>query len=160
MKKYTDIKIARYDLRKLTEMYNYCKEKKEKLSSTLTDNEPFDVRCEAYVYRLGLNEMQKRLSELNKNIRQIDRDRESTKKVVRQKKEIYSLLIKLRDLSDAFNKMGGSLYSGICADEINEIINTLNEKYGVKVSYYQPSAGRVSFTNLQSLIEKYEESGK
>ena len=158
MKKYTDIKIARYDLRKLTEMYNYCKEKKEKLNSTLTDNEPYDVRCEAYVYRLGLNEMQKRITELNKNIRQLDR--ELTKKVVRQKKEIYSLLIKLRDLSDAFNKMGGSLYSGICADEINEIIDTLNEKYGVEVSYYQPFAGRVSFTNLQSLIEKYEESDK
>ena len=76
------------------------------------------------------------------------------------KAEIYGLLIKLRDLSEAFNKMVGSLYSGICADEINELLDILNEKYGVKVSYWQPYAGRVSFTNLQSLIEKYEESDK
>ena len=37
------------------------------------------------------------------------------------KVEIYNLLINLRDLSNAFNQMVGSLYSGICADEINEI---------------------------------------
>jgi uncharacterized protein YeeX (DUF496 family) len=71
------------------------------------------------------------------------------------RKEIYDLLIKLRDLSEAFNNMTGYLYSGICADEINEIIETLKTKYDVNVNYWQPSAGRVSFTNLQSLIEKY-----
>lgn len=76
------------------------------------------------------------------------------------KTEIYDLLIKLRDLSKAFNNMVGYLYSGICADEINEIIDTLKTKYDVNVNYWQPYAGRVNFTNLQSLIEKYEESGK
>ena len=81
-------------------------------------------------------------------------------KLADRKKEIYDLLIKIRDLSEAFNNMGGYLYSSICADEINEIINTLKNKYDVNVNYWQPSDGRVSFTNLQSLIEKYEESGK
>ncbi len=76
------------------------------------------------------------------------------------RKEIYDLLIKLRDLSEAFNNMTGYLYSGICADEINEIIETLKNKYDVNVNYWQPYDGRVNFTNLQSLIEKYEESGK
>ena len=77
-----------------------------------------------------------------------------------RRKEIYDLLIKLRDLSKAFNDMTGYLYSGICADEINEIIETLKTKYDVNVNYWQPYDGRVSFTNLQSLIEKYEENGK
>lgn len=71
------------------------------------------------------------------------------------KTEIYSLLIKLRGLSEAFNQMGGSLYSGICADEINELLDTLNEKYDVKVSYYQMIPGRVNFNNLDKLIEEY-----
>lgn len=52
--------------------------------------------------------------------------------------------------------MVGSLYSGICADEINEILDTLNEKYGVKVSYYQMIPGRVQFYNLDSLIKEYQ----
>ena len=72
------------------------------------------------------------------------------------KVEIYNLLINLRDLSNAFNQMVGSLYSGICADEINEILDTLNEKYGVKVSYYQMTPGRVQFNNLDSLIKEYQ----
>jgi hypothetical protein len=76
------------------------------------------------------------------------------------KKEIYDLLIKLQNLSEAFNKMGGYLYSSICADEMTVILDKLRDKYNVNVKYYQPIAGRVSFTNLQSLIEKYEESGK
>jgi hypothetical protein len=77
-----------------------------------------------------------------------------------RRKEIYDLLIQLRDLAKAFNSMTGYLYSGICADEINEIIDILKNKYDVKVNYWQPSEGRVSFTNLQSLIEKYEKSGE
>jgi len=77
-----------------------------------------------------------------------------------RRKEIYDLLIKLRDLSKAFNDMTGYLYSSICADEINEIIKTLKTKYDVNVIYWQPCAGMVSFTNLQSLIEKYENGGE
>jgi len=77
-----------------------------------------------------------------------------------RRKEIYDLLIQLRDLAKAFNNMVGYLYSGICADEINELIDTLKTKYDVKVNYWQPSEGRVSFTNLQSLIEKYEKGGE
>ena len=72
------------------------------------------------------------------------------------KVEIYNLLINLRNLSNAFNQMVGSLYSGICADEINEILDTLNERYGVKVSYYQMIPGRVQFNNLDSLIKEYQ----
>jgi len=93
MKKYTDIKIARYDLRKLTEMYQYCKAKKEKMKADLTDNEPFDVRCEAYVYRLGLNEMQKRIIELKKNIKQLDR--EATQRDIERVKREFPNLFKL-----------------------------------------------------------------
>lgn len=71
------------------------------------------------------------------------------------KEEIYDLLIQLRKLSEAFNLMGGSLYSGICAGEINELIDTLNEKYNVKVNWYQYVPGRVGYTNLDRLIELY-----
>ena len=81
-------------------------------------------------------------------------------KPANRRKEIYDLLVQLRNLAQAFNRMGGYLYSGICAAEINEIIDTLKNKYDVNVDYWQPSEGRVNFTNLQSLIEKYEESGK
>ena len=93
MKKYTDIKEAQSVLRKLTEMFNYCKEKKEKLSSTLTDNEPFDVRCEAYVYRLGLSEMQKRIIELKKNIKQLER--EATQRDIERVKREFPNLFQL-----------------------------------------------------------------
>ena len=71
------------------------------------------------------------------------------------KEEIYDLLILLRKLSEAFNHMIGSLYSGICAGEMNDIIDTLNEKYNVKVNYYQYIPGRVRYTNLDRLIELY-----
>ena len=77
-----------------------------------------------------------------------------------RRKEIYGLLIQLRELAKTFNDMTGYLYSGMCADEINEIIETLKTKYDVKVNYWQPSASRVSFTNLQSLIKKYENGGE
>ena len=93
MKKYTDIKEAQSVLRKLTKMFNYCKEKKEKLSSTLTDNEPFDVRCEAYIYRLGLNEMQKRIIELKKNIKQLER--EATQRDIERVKREFPNLFQL-----------------------------------------------------------------
>ena len=74
-------------------------------------------------------------------------------------KQIYNLLVDLRDLSDAFNKMGGYLYSSICADEINEILAKL-KKYGVDVDYYQVMPGRVTFPTLYKLIEKYEKGGE
>ena len=93
MKKYTDIKEAQSVLRKLTKMFNYCKEKKEKLGSTLTHNEPFDVRCEAYIYRLGLNEMQKRIIELKKNIKQLER--EATQRDIERVKREFPNLFQL-----------------------------------------------------------------
>lgn len=92
MKKYTDIKIARSDLRNLTEMFQYCKDKKEKLKAGLTDNEPFDVRCEAYVYRLGLSEMQKRIVELKKSIKQLER--EATQRDIERVKREFPNLFK------------------------------------------------------------------
>ena len=63
-------------------------------------------------------------------------------------------------LCDAFNHMGGSLYSGICADEMNEIIQTLNDTFGIDVEFYQDVPGRVKFTNLKTLIEEYESKYK
>ncbi len=75
-------------------------------------------------------------------------------------KEIYGHLVHLRGLSETFNKMGGALYSSICADEMNEIINELRDKYKVEIHYWQPMAGRVNFENLDKLIKKYEKSGK
>lgn len=75
------------------------------------------------------------------------------------KKYIQESLYKLQKLSEAFNLMGGSLYSGICADEMNDIILTLNETFGIDVDYYQYMPGRVEFTNLKTLIEKYGNEG-
>lgn len=75
-------------------------------------------------------------------------------------KEIYGHLVHLRGLSEAFNKMGGALYSGICADEMNEIIDELRNKYKIEIHYWQPMAGRVDFENLDELIKKYEKSGQ
>lgn len=75
------------------------------------------------------------------------------------KKYIRESLYKLQKLSDAFNQMGGSLYSGICADEMNDIILTLNETFGIDVKYYQYMPGRVKFTNLKTLIEEYGNKG-
>jgi hypothetical protein len=75
-------------------------------------------------------------------------------------KEIYGLLVHLRGLSEAFNKMGGALYSGICADEMDEIIDELRIKYKIEIYYWQPMAGRVDFKNLDELIKKCEKSGQ
>ena len=52
--------------------------------------------------------------------------------------------------------MGGSLYLGICADEMNKIILILNETFGIDVEFHQDVPGRVEFTNLKTLIEEYE----
>lgn len=92
MKKYTDIKIARSDLRKLTEMYQYCKGKQEELKKTLTSDSPFEERSQAFVYRLGLNEMQKRIIELKKNIKQLDR--EATQRDIERVKREFPNLFK------------------------------------------------------------------
>ena len=75
------------------------------------------------------------------------------------RKYIQESLHKLQKLSEAFNLMGGTLYSGICADEMNDIILTLNETFGIDVEYYQYMPGRVEFTNLKTLIEKYGNEG-
>ena len=70
-------------------------------------------------------------------------------------RSILKLLVELKDKGEVFNKMVGSLYSGICADEINKILDELKFKYNVGVSYYQYAPGRIEFGNLDELIEKY-----
>ena len=73
---------------------------------------------------------------------------------------LEEMLTELKKLSEAFNQMGGYLYSTICADEMNGIIIKLREKYQVDVNFSQYRPGRVQFINLDKLIEKYEKSGK
>ena len=70
-------------------------------------------------------------------------------------KTILEKLVELKRLGKAFNQMGGSLYSGICADEMNQIMNDLKEHYNVEVIWKQPQEGRVTFTNLNILIIEY-----
>ena len=72
MKTYTNIKQARSDLRKLTEMYQYINDKKEELNATLSSDSSYDKRAEAFAYRLALNEMQNRIKEIKKNIKRLD----------------------------------------------------------------------------------------
>ena len=72
------------------------------------------------------------------------------------KKFVLESLYNLRKLCDVFNQVSGSLYSEICADEMNKIIQILNETFDIGVNYYQDVPGRVKFTNLKTLIEEYE----
>ena len=51
--------------------------------------------------------------------------------------------------------MTGSLYSSIVADEMNDIFNTLKDKHSIDVQFYQPCEGRVTFYNLDELINEY-----
>ena len=73
-----------------------------------------------------------------------------------RKKYILELLNELKLREEIFNQLLGSLYSNICADEINEIILEL-EKFDVKVEYYQWIPGRVKFTNLDKLLNEYKD---
>ena len=75
------------------------------------------------------------------------------------KKFVLESLYNLQKLCDIFNQMSGSLYSEICADEMNKIIQILNETFDIGVNYYQDVPGRVKFTNLKTLIEEYENKG-
>jgi len=72
------------------------------------------------------------------------------------RKEIYKLLCKLKEISNIFNMMNGSLYSSICADEMNDIYNRLKDKHSIDVQFYQPCEGRVAFYNLDELIDEYK----
>lgn len=72
-------------------------------------------------------------------------------------RSILKLLVELKGKGEVFNKMGGSLYSGICADEMNKILDELKFKYKVAVSYCQYVPGEIEFGNLDELIEKYIE---
>lgn len=72
------------------------------------------------------------------------------------KKKIYELLNELKWKGEAFNQMGGELYSRILADEMTKINNELRYEYGVKVDYWQPRDGRVAWINLDQLIEDYK----
>ena len=73
-----------------------------------------------------------------------------------EKKSIYSLLTKLKSLGEAFNQMGGDLYSAIIADEMTGVNKMLYTKYGVNVEFVQPVPGRVKWINLDQLIEEYK----
>ena len=75
------------------------------------------------------------------------------------RKFVLESLYNLQKLYDIFNQMSGSLYSEICADEMNKIIQILNETFDIGVNYYQDVPGRVKFTNLKTLIEEYENKG-
>ena len=72
------------------------------------------------------------------------------------KKEIYDLLCELKEKGKVFNMMGGSLYSSICADEMNDIMYKLQYRHFVHVDFYQPCEGRVKFYNLDELIDEYK----
>ena len=64
------------------------------------------------------------------------------------KKFVLESLYNLRKLCDAFNLMGGSLYSEICADEMNKIIQILNETFDIGVN---SSLVGISRTMVQSM---------
>ena len=71
-----------------------------------------------------------------------------------EKQEIKKLLNELKWRGEAFNQMGGFLYSNILADEMTSILNDL-KSHDVEVSYYQCIPGRIYFSNLDELIKKY-----
>ena len=72
------------------------------------------------------------------------------------KKEIYNLLCELKKKSELFNTMSGSLYSRMVADEMNDINYTLKYTYSIDVQFYQPCDGRVTFYNLDELMNEYK----
>jgi len=74
----------------------------------------------------------------------------------KSKKEIYDLLCELKEKGNVFNMMSGSLYSSICADEMNDINYKLKYTYSIDVQFYQPCEGRVIFYNLDALIDEYK----
>lgn len=78
----------------------------------------------------------------------------------KQDKEIYGLLTELRGLGEAFNKMVGNLYPGICADDMNKIMYKLEHKFHIDVKWFQPSLHHIEFLNLDELVEKYEKKEK
>ena len=69
------------------------------------------------------------------------------------------ILEKLKDLKregDLFNQQVGSLYSGMTADRINNLLTGLKENYGIEVPYRQPCPGRIDLSILDKLIKRYE----
>ena len=72
------------------------------------------------------------------------------------KKDIYDLLCELKEKGKVFNMMTGSLYSSIVADEMNDINFKLKYTYSIDVQFYQPCEGRVTFYNLDELINEYK----
>lgn len=74
----------------------------------------------------------------------------------KNKKEIYDLLCELKKKAELFNMMTGSLYSQIVADEMNDINYKLKYTHSIDVQFYQPCDGRVTFYNLDALIDEYK----
>jgi hypothetical protein len=73
--------------------------------------------------------------------------------------ENEEIRVKLKDLKmegDIFNQQVGSLYSGITADRINNLLTDLKENYGIDVPYRQPCPGRIDLSILDKLIKRYE----
>jgi len=167
MIKYTDIKEARKQLRLLQYTFRNLQLRQEHLRSYIHQygDKDADVRTEVCDNRLMLGKLQRKIQKLNGNIVRLDREKTMIDKINKaskfideniRKKQIYDNLIELKKLSEAFNKMGGYLYSSICADEMNVILEKL-KKYQVEVNYYQWIPGRVEFSNLDKLIEQYGE---
>ena len=70
--------------------------------------------------------------------------------------EIREKLKDLKSEGDLFNQQVGSLYSGITADRINNLLTDLKENYGIDVPYHQPCPGRIDLSILDKLIKRYE----
>ena len=73
----------------------------------------------------------------------------------KQDKEIYGLLTDLKKRGEVFNKMVGTIYPGICAEDMNKIMYKLEHKFHIDVKWRQPSLHHIEFINLDNLIEKY-----
>lgn len=70
--------------------------------------------------------------------------------------EILEKLKELKKHGEVFNKLTGSLYSNIKADEINDLVNDLKENYGIDTHIYQAIPGRADFSYVDRLIEQYD----
>ena len=70
--------------------------------------------------------------------------------------EILEKLKELKKCGEVFNQLTGSLYSGIEADKINDLVNDLEENYGIDVKIRQIIPGRADFSYVDRLIEQYD----
>jgi hypothetical protein len=86
MKLYKDIKEARAHQRRLKEWFNWYRIRQEELRKYVSENHltkdaPTDIRLQIYAYRKVLNIIQEDLKVLERNIRDLDREREKCRKL-------------------------------------------------------------------------------